>query len=112
MKTDASRVLVEDGLCSRCFVPTKTLHHRHFPEIRAECGSLVEGARHLTNRLGFYREGAQSAWHREELDFALADVAEFLNALTPELQSRAECTCAPRSPKVAEPAAPGEKAAS
>jgi hypothetical protein len=105
--TDPALVLVEEGLCSRCFVPTKALHHCHFPEIRTESGSLIERARHLSNRLALYREGAQSAWHREELDFALADVAEFLKSLRADPQTQVHCQCAPRAAKVAEPSVPG-----
>jgi hypothetical protein len=107
MTTDPTRVLVEVGLCSRCFVPTNALHHRHFPEIRAESGSLIEGARHLANHLALYREGAQSIWHREELESALNDVAEFLKSQSADPQTQAQCRCAPHAAKIAETSVPG-----
>lgn len=100
MSPAQSHVIVEEGLCSRCSIPTQGVHHRHFPEIRAECGSIVEGARHLLDRLRFNRESAQSGWHREELELAIADVIAFLESLNTAAESEhASCPCAPHAPK-------------
>jgi hypothetical protein len=90
-------IVVEDASCEFCAVPTKRLHHREFPEIRSECGSVSEGALHLARQLTNYRQGAQSAWHREAIEAAIADVAEFVTALSrAEWDAEAACRCAPR----------------
>ncbi len=97
MLTDRNRVIVEDAPCTRCGVPSKEMHHRHFPEIRSECGSIAEGAAHLHDQLLLYREGAQDPWHRETIDVAVADVAAFRESLSEAaLASDAPCRCAPR----------------
>ncbi|MHC5543010.1 hypothetical protein ACYOEI_32715 [Singulisphaera rosea] len=94
MLDDDGLVVVEDGLCHQCAVSTKQIHHRNFPEIRAECGSALDGATHLARRLSLYREGAQNAWHRELLDRAIADVTSFLEALAEEEEESVEaCRC-------------------
>jgi hypothetical protein len=94
-------VVVEDGTCDRCTVSTKHVHHREFPEIRTECGSVAAGAERLMNRLTLHREGAQSEWQRDLFDRAIAEVDEFLRDLEqiPE-KVEAACRCEPR---VAEP---------
>ena len=86
------RVMMEDALCAHCGVPIKQVHHRDFPEIRAEFGSISEEATHLASQLSLYREGAQSAWHRGLIERAIADVAEFLDALA-ETERDAEMVC-------------------
>lgn len=97
MLADQNSVIVEDALCSRCGVPSKEMHHRHFPEIRSVCGSIAEGAAHLHNQLLLHREGAQDPWHRETIDVAVAEVAAFRESLSEAaLTSEAPCSCAPR----------------
>lgn len=97
MTTDRQHVIVEEGQCSRCRVHTKSLHHRHYPEIRAECGSIAESAVHLAAQLASYRESAQSDWHRQSIDLALADVAEFLDSLAVAATlGESSCRCGPR----------------
>lgn len=109
MSPDRSRVIVEDGLCSCCSVPSRGVHHRHFPEIRAECGSVAEAAAHLADRLSLYRDGAQSVWHREDIALALADVAEFLASLSEATSSlQGSCLCTPHAPEPAMAAASGK----
>src|SRR5438045_208218 len=78
MSTDPSRVIVQDGVCGRCAVPIKQVHHRDFPEIRAECGSVAEGLAYLAGLLSRAREDAGSAWHREVIDQAKADIEALL----------------------------------
>jgi len=94
MLHNKDRVVVEDGFCTQRTVPTKQVHHRNFPEIRAECGSVAEGTVHLVSQLSLYREGAQNAWHCELIDGAIADVAEFLAALDATGQAaETDCGC-------------------
>ncbi len=107
MLDDDGRVVVEDGLCTQCAVSAKQVHHRDFPEIRAECGSAAEGASHLAGQLSVYREGAQSAWHRELIDRAIADVAEFLDTLgETERDPEMVCRCGARVAGPSGPPAP------
>src|SRR5690349_11885054 len=81
MSTEQDRVHVEDGLCSHCAVHVKRVHHRDFPEIQAECGTVPEGVAHLALMLATDRDGARSGWHREAIDRAIDDVRRYLDAL-------------------------------
>jgi hypothetical protein len=45
------RLIVEDATCAHSSVHTLRVHHREFPEIRAEAGSLAEGITHLIAQL-------------------------------------------------------------
>jgi cytochrome c553 len=92
-----SRVIVGDSVCARCAVPTKQVHHRDFPEIRVEGGSVAEGAAQLAERLARARENIGSVWHREAIEQAMADVAAFLDTLADAGQeSEDSCRCAVR----------------
>ena len=93
MLADPSCVIVEDGLCVCHSVPFKRIHHRDFPEIWVEAGTVAEGVARLADMLYLYQEGARSAWHRETLDLAIAEVAEFLDALLAGTGRSGEATC-------------------
>lgn len=92
MLTNSSPVIVKDGVCACCSVHTKQIHHRSFPEIWTESGSVVEGLAHLTNQLSRARDGAGSTWHRDTIEQAIVDVAEYLDSLA-EAQSGGETSC-------------------
>ena len=47
MEIDLSRVIVSSGATAH----TTQVHHRDFPEIRADGGSAKEAASHLANKL-------------------------------------------------------------
>jgi hypothetical protein len=81
MRTDPNRVIVTNGKCACLAVHTTLVHHRDFPEIWAEGGSLLEGAAHLSQLLAGALEAAQSKWHRDAIELAIADVAEFVGRL-------------------------------
>ena len=81
MFTDQSAVVVIDGMCACCAVHTKHIYHRHFPEIRGEAGTVADALAHLARQLSRAREGARDGWQRDGVDRALADVAEYLEAL-------------------------------
>jgi hypothetical protein len=99
MLADQSRVIVEDGVCDRCAVPTKRVHHRDFPEIRAECGSVAEGGAHLAGQLSRARDGVGSDWHREAIERAVADVGAFLDTLAEAgREGEASWRCSVRGP--------------
>ena len=57
---------------------TACVHHRDFPEIRAEGGSPKEAASHLVNQLARALDSALTDWRRETLDDAIADVKAFV----------------------------------
>ena len=55
------------------------VHHRDFPEIRAEGGSPKEAASHLVNKLTCALDSALTDWRRETIDQAIADVQAFVD---------------------------------
>lgn len=71
-------VVVRVGDCACHSIPTTQVHHRDFPEIRAEAGSAAEGAHHLTHLLTRALDSAPSHWRRESIQQAIHDVAEFI----------------------------------
>ena len=74
MDTDLSRVIVTISGSSSTFV----VHHRDFPEIRAEGASPREAASHLVNKLACALDSALTDWRRETVDHAIADVKAFV----------------------------------
>ena len=54
------------------------VHHRDFPEIRAEGPSPKEAASHLVNKLACALDSALTDWRRETIDHAIADVKAFV----------------------------------
>jgi hypothetical protein len=74
MDTDLNRVIVTiSGQRTAACV-----HHRDFPEIRAEGGSPEEAASHLVNKLACALDSALTDWRRESVDKAIADVRAFM----------------------------------
>jgi hypothetical protein len=74
MDTDLKRVVVTiSGISSAACV-----HHRDFPEIRAEGSSQEEAAAHLVNKLTSTLDSALTDWRRQAVDQAIADVRAFL----------------------------------
>lgn len=74
MDTDAKRVIVTIGGTASA----ACVHHRDFPEIRAEGGSPEEAAGYLINKLACALDSALTDWRRQAIDQALADVRAFL----------------------------------
>jgi len=81
MKTNADRVIVLTGECPWHSILSTLVHHRDFPEIWAEGRTIEEGATQLALHLERALEGARSAWHRQAMEQAMADVNEYLSAL-------------------------------
>jgi hypothetical protein len=74
MEADFTRVIVSlSGTPS-----TAIVHHRDFPEIRAEGGSPKEAAIYLVNKLDCTLDSALTDWRRETLGHAVADVKAFI----------------------------------
>ncbi len=74
MDTDSKQVIVT--ISAR--TTTAVVHHRDFPEIRAEGGSPKEAASHLVNKLARALDSALTDWRRETLDHAMEDVKAFV----------------------------------
>jgi hypothetical protein len=78
MVSDASRVIVKTGATSS----NTLVHHRDFPEIRAEGESPEIAARNLSNQLTRALDSALTNWRRETLERAISDVLAFVAAKT------------------------------
>ena len=74
MDTDSNRLIVTISGNSS----TTVVHHRDFPEIRAEGGTAKEAASHLVNKLACALDSALTDWRRENVDHAIADVKAFV----------------------------------
>jgi len=73
METDSGRVIVAPHGASSAV----RIHHRDFPEIRAEGNSPQEAASQLVNKLSRALDSALTDWRRESLSHALSDVKAF-----------------------------------
>lgn len=105
MLTNQDRIIVEDGVCTSCAFPIKRVHHRDFPEVRAECCTVAEGAVYLARKLASARESVGSERHREEVERALKDVAAFRESLADSEEKRdSNCSCEARAQSRAEAA--------
>ena len=74
MDTDPSKVIVTIGGSSSA----ACVHHRDFPEIRAEGGTPKEAASLLVHRLSSALDSALIDWRRERVTEAIADVQAFV----------------------------------
>ncbi len=75
MDTDVKRVIVTISSTSSA----ACVHHRDFPEIRAEGSSPEEAAAHLVNKLACALDSALTDWRRQSVDQAIADVRAFVD---------------------------------
>lgn len=74
MDTQATQVIVTTSASSSAAI----VHHRDFPEIRAEGGSPKEAASHLVNKLACALDSALTDWRRKRVDQAIADVKAYV----------------------------------
>lgn len=74
MATDQSRIIVATGATAH----TTSVHHRDFPEIRAEGPTPDVAATHLVNQLTRALDSALTQWRRETMNQAIADVQAFV----------------------------------
>jgi hypothetical protein len=75
MDTELSRVIVTISESSS----TVSVHHRDFPEIRAEGGSPQEAASYLINQLTRALDSALTDWRRDRVNEAITDVKAFVD---------------------------------
>jgi hypothetical protein len=75
MDTDQSKVIVTIGASAS----TTRVHHRDFPEIRAEGASPKQAASLLVHQLSRALDSALIDWRRERVKEAIADVQAFVD---------------------------------
>lgn len=73
MATEQSRVIVSTGATAN----TTTVHHRDFPEIRAEGRNPSDAATNLANHLTRALDSALTKWRRDAIQQAIAEVQAF-----------------------------------
>lgn len=76
---DKTQVIVVETDCASHSMLVRQLHHRNFPELRAEGKNCMEGGAYLVNLLMRARSSVSSGWRRNLLDRAIADVSEFVD---------------------------------
>ena len=74
MATDESRIIVATGATAH----TTSVHHRDFPEIRAEGENPADAGTHLLNQLTRALDSALTQWRRDSIVQAIADVRAFV----------------------------------
>jgi hypothetical protein len=75
MDTDQGKVIVTTGASAS----TTRVHHRDFPEIRAEGASPKEAASLLVHQLSRALDSALIDWRRDRVQEAIADVQAFVD---------------------------------
>jgi hypothetical protein len=74
MDTPVTQVIVTTSASSSAAI----VHHRDFPEIRAEGSTPKEAASHLVNKLACALDSALTDWRRNRVDQAIADVKAYV----------------------------------
>jgi hypothetical protein len=74
MTIDQSRVIVAIGATAG----SASVHHRDFPEIRAEGETPAAAANYLANQLTRALDSALTKWRRDTLGQAIADIQAFV----------------------------------
>ncbi|AGA25390.1 hypothetical protein [Singulisphaera acidiphila] len=74
MASDESRIIVAIGATAH----TVSVHHRDFPEIRAEGQNPGDAAAYLVNHLTRALDSALTQWRRETMNQAIAEVQAFV----------------------------------
>ncbi len=73
MATEQDRVIVTTGSTAQA----TQLHHRDFPESRADGPTPAEAAANLANHLTRALDSALTKWRRDAIEQAIAEVQEF-----------------------------------
>jgi hypothetical protein len=74
MVSDKSKVVVTVGGAA---AGGSQVHHRDFPDIRAEGSTPADAAAQLVNQLTRALDSALTKWRRESVEQAIADVQAF-----------------------------------
>jgi hypothetical protein len=73
MSTDQDRVIVTTGTTPQALL----VHHRDFPEIRAEGETPEAAATNLVNHLTRALDSALTKWRRDAIEQAIVEVRAF-----------------------------------
>jgi hypothetical protein len=73
MSSDPCPVIVTTGATAH----TAQVHHRDFPEIRADGETPEVAAGHLANQLARALDSALTTWRRETIEKAIVEVKAF-----------------------------------
>ena len=73
MSTDQDRVIVTTGMTAHALL----VHHRDFPEIRAEGENPEAAATNLANQLTRALDSALTKWRRDAIEQAIVEVKAF-----------------------------------
>ena len=73
MSTDQDRVIVTTGTTAHALL----VHHRDFPEIRAEGENPEAAATNLANQLTRALDSALTKWRRDAIELAIVEVKAF-----------------------------------
>ena len=76
MAADPTRVIVSTGTTGNA--NQMQVHHRDFPEIRAEGETIPAAAGQLINHLTRALDSALTTWRRDTIQAAIADVQAFV----------------------------------
>jgi hypothetical protein len=76
MATEQSAVIVTTGATAS----TTSVHHRDFPEVRADGETPEVAAAHLANQLSRALDSALTPWRRQTIEKAIAEVQAFAAA--------------------------------
>lgn len=77
MATEPSAVIVSTGATANA----SQVHHRDFPEIRAEGENPKAAAGNLVNQLTRALDSALTTWRRDTIQKAIAEVESFAKGL-------------------------------
>lgn len=80
MNALVSNLIVSERVCNCSSVYTTEVHHRDFPELRAEGATTAEAAQRLLMELTSELEATSSDWRRASLEKAVGDVQAFLES--------------------------------
>jgi len=77
MTSNPSQVIVSNEDVAHASIHALAVHHRDFPEVRGEGGSLKDAASRLAELLSLTLDNAPSDWRREIIQQAIEDVRAF-----------------------------------
>ena len=75
MSTDPSHVVVTPGVTAN----SVQVHHRDFPEVRAQGAGARDAAQQLCNQLTRALDSALTKWRRDTIQQAIDDVRAFVD---------------------------------
>jgi hypothetical protein len=79
MICNPSQVIVSDEIPTKIPIHALCVHHREFPEVRAQGSTPEAAARRLLELLSMTLDSAPSGWRRQGLESAIEDVIAFVD---------------------------------